>query len=441
MTSATDPLHLLQSLEQTHGDIRAQAALFAEFLLMTRPEAERRLLRDALDAATVLRWFDDDLLGEVLGLSSDEASIRSEALNTLSFVERYQRGEEEVRYIHEATRLGWRGKIASQDPDRFRSLSLRAASCFSVDADATPAGRIECIYQLLCGDPELGASKLEELDRQWSTNSRSGDRYALATALQELENTQLVQGRARARTLLCIARSRVMRGEVGELAGIVAEALKLAKEAGDRSSQADARSLEGEVRQARNELTAAQAAFEESVAISRGLVEADRENVVWQRNLAVTLGRMGDVLKAQGNLEGAQAAFDESLAISQRVTEQDPSNIGWQQDLAIARGRMATTYEEKRRIFESHFLFEKLRGDEIDTLLVYSRVERYPAGREIFAKGSPGDSMMVVLRGTVKMCSVSGEGREIVLNIMNQVRFSARWLCSTAESAPRMQSQ
>ena len=77
------------------------------------------------------------------------------------------------------------------------------------------------------------------------------------------------------------------------------------------------------------------------------------------------------------------------------------------------------TYEEKRRIFEGHFLFGKLSPDEIDTLLHYARVERYPAGEEIYAKGSLGQSMMAVLRGTAKMTSVSSEGKEVVLNIMH----------------------
>ena len=77
------------------------------------------------------------------------------------------------------------------------------------------------------------------------------------------------------------------------------------------------------------------------------------------------------------------------------------------------------THAEKRQIFERHFLLGKLSGDEIDTLLHFARVERYPSGEEIYAKGSPGQSMMAVLRGTAKMSSVSSEGKEIVLNIMN----------------------
>ncbi|MFZ3233786.1 MAG: Crp/Fnr family transcriptional regulator [Stellaceae bacterium] len=76
------------------------------------------------------------------------------------------------------------------------------------------------------------------------------------------------------------------------------------------------------------------------------------------------------------------------------------------------------TYQEKRQIFEKNFLLGKLSPSEIDALLRYSRVEHYPAGEEIFAKGSPGNSMMIVLRGRVRISSISLTGREIVLNII-----------------------
>ena len=75
-----------------------------------------------------------------------------------------------------------------------------------------------------------------------------------------------------------------------------------------------------------------------------------------------------------------------------------------------------STHQDKRRIFEQDFLLKHLSPCEIDTLISYSRVERYPAGREIFAKGSPGRSMMAVLRGTVSICSLSPEGKKIVFN-------------------------
>jgi CRP-like cAMP-binding protein len=396
---------------------------------MSRPEADRQPLRDALDAAALLRWFDDDLLGEVLQIPSEEARHRSEALNNFSFLECYRKGEEEVRYIYEATRLGWRKKVAGEDPARFQELSLRAASCFA--GDSTPSGRIEWIYHLLCGNPELGASELEALDRLWSTNSRSDDRYALATALQELEDTQLLQGRGRARSILCIARTGAMRGEAAQLTEVVGEALRLSMEVADKSAQTDAKYLEGEVLQAQGKLTAAQTAFGESIAMSRQLVEEDPGNAAGHRALAVAHGRIGDVFRAQGKLAAARAAFEESLAITRRLVEQDPSNVGWQQDLSVASGRMVPiqlrqgtvvnppTLEEKQQIFRGHALFGKLSDSEIQDLLAHSRVETYPASREIFAKGSPGASVMAVLRGTIKMSAVSPEGKEIVFQIIN----------------------
>jgi CRP-like cAMP-binding protein len=79
---------------------------------------------------------------------------------------------------------------------------------------------------------------------------------------------------------------------------------------------------------------------------------------------------------------------------------------------------VSVTYQEKRQIFERNLLLRKLSENEIDALLKYSRVEHYPVGQEIFAKGSPGDSMMLVMRGSVKISSISLAGKEIVLNII-----------------------
>src|SRR6516165_6898662 len=45
-----------------------------------------------------------------------------------------------------------------------------------------------------------------------------------------------------------------------------------------------------------------------------------------------------------------------------------------------------------------------------------ARVESYRAGQEIFAKGSPGDTMIVVLQGSVKIVSLSPTGKEVVVH-------------------------
>jgi Cyclic nucleotide-binding domain len=78
----------------------------------------------------------------------------------------------------------------------------------------------------------------------------------------------------------------------------------------------------------------------------------------------------------------------------------------------------APTPDEKRRLFVGHAIFGKLSPSDLDGLLLHARVEHYPAGREIFAKGSPGRSMMAILSGGVRISTLSPTGREIVLTIL-----------------------
>jgi CRP-like cAMP-binding protein len=72
--------------------------------------------------------------------------------------------------------------------------------------------------------------------------------------------------------------------------------------------------------------------------------------------------------------------------------------------------------DDARASFAKNFLFATLGESDVDRLLTYAHVVRYRAGAEIFAKGSPGLSLMAVLDGTVRISSLSDSGREIVLN-------------------------
>src|SRR5262249_45071865 len=77
------------------------------------------------------------------------------------------------------------------------------------------------------------------------------------------------------------------------------------------------------------------------------------------------------------------------------------------------------SHEQKRQILQRHFLLGKLSGDEMDALIRNAQVERHPAGHEIYAKGSPGQSLMAILRGSVKLSSLSEDGKEVVFNIFS----------------------
>jgi class 3 adenylate cyclase len=79
----------------------------------------------------------------------------------------------------------------------------------------------------------------------------------------------------------------------------------------------------------------------------------------------------------------------------------------------------APMHEQKRDLFQRHFLLGKLEPGEIDALAMRARVESYRAGQEIYAKGSPGRTMIAVLQGSAKMVSLSPTGKEVVLNVIH----------------------
>jgi CRP-like cAMP-binding protein len=122
----------------------------------------------------------------------------------------------------------------------------------------------------------------------------------------------------------------------------------------------------------------------------------------------------------------------EHLALEHVIHRLDNAGLDYLAGLKSVRELVAATaepkkedrakpasHDEKRKIFERHFLFGKLYANEIDALISYARVEGYRAGREIFAKGSPGQSLMAVLQGSVKISSLSESGKEIVFRIFN----------------------
>ena len=77
---------------------------------------------------------------------------------------------------------------------------------------------------------------------------------------------------------------------------------------------------------AAGDLTRAREAAEESLAIMRKLAAADPGNAEWQRDLSVSLDRVGDVRLAAGDRAGALAAYEESLAIMRKLAAADPGN-------------------------------------------------------------------------------------------------------------------
>ena len=74
---------------------------------------------------------------------------------------------------------------------------------------------------------------------------------------------------------------------------------------------------------------------------------------------------------------------------------------------------------DKPALLSRNWLLGHLSDDELNKLAHYARFQRFQHKDVIFRKGDPGQSMLVVVRGCVRITSYSTSGKEVVLNIIN----------------------
>lgn len=64
-------------------------------------------------------------------------------------------------------------------------------------------------------------------------------------------------------------------------------------------------------------------------------------------------------------------------------------------------------------------LFAAMQPAELDEILKFASERRFRRGQTIFQRGDNGSSLMAVLRGRVRISSVSSDGKELTLNVIN----------------------
>lgn len=69
-------------------------------------------------------------------------------------------------------------------------------------------------------------------------------------------------------------------------------------------------------------------------------------------------------------------------------------------------------------LLAQHFLLKHLAPAELDQLAHMATTRFCRPNEAVFLKGDPGNAMMAVVQGRVRICSYSSEGREVVLNVI-----------------------
>ena len=75
--------------------------------------------------------------------------------------------------------------------------------------------------------------------------------------------------------------------------------------------------------------------------------------------------------------------------------------------------------EDVRRALARNAIFGALPAQDLQHLIAYGVTARFGSRQTIFHRGDPGDGMMVVLAGRVKISNCSADGKEAVLNFID----------------------
>ncbi len=75
---------------------------------------------------------------------------------------------------------------------------------------------------------------------------------------------------------------------------------------------------------------------------------------------------------------------------------------------------------DKRCLLADNIFFQGISNQELDKIVALSFEHFYSNGQIIFQKGQPGDSLLAVINGKVRISTSSDDGKEITLNTIVQ---------------------
>lgn len=78
---------------------------------------------------------------------------------------------------------------------------------------------------------------------------------------------------------------------------------------------------------------------------------------------------------------------------------------------------------DKRLLLSRAGLFNLLSGDDLDSLTRFAKHRRLAAREVLFHKSDPGNQMCLIVKGRVKLSTVSPEGREMMFGILEDGDF------------------
>src|SRR5215217_5371432 len=89
----------------------------------------------------------------------------------------------------------------------------------------------------------------------------------------------------------------------------------------------------------------------------------------------------------------------------------------------------------RRAALSNLLLFSELTEKELTVLTSLLRETHYPKNSMVFHEGEPGESLLLIVKGKVKVVLLGEEGQETILSLMTEGSFFGE--LSLIDGAPR----
>jgi putative phosphotransacetylase len=407
---------MLSMLEAAQGDREKLVLAALEIVLAGRDPK----VRPALEAAAIPHWFDASTLSALLESPAQSAAATLVTLRMLPMVEPLENQREWTVQLD--ARQALRATLAHEQPERFRSLSERAAQSLTGDE---PRTQIERLFHRLVCEPERAAQELRTLHEQWQRRGRTEQMRLLGEALHELVRSDTLVSLARAQTLLCLGWLGESRSSLRERGQYAREALRLLNGLGQEAAEAEAHSQLGRVHQSAGKLADALAEYQACNALVRRLVEKEPMNTGWQHELSVSHHAMADVFQLMGNLTEALAEHHAGRAVLQSLVQLDPKNTDWQRDLAASHNRIGRVLHGQGKLIDALGEYQAYRS--ISAALVDGDPDNTELRRELSVSLNCVGAVLLGLRKLPEALSEYEGSKTITTRLVDQDPTNADW--------------
>lgn len=249
------------------------------------------------------------------------------------------------------------------------SLALTAVTIvLAIDAriarDAAERRRVQAenLIDFMLGDLQEQLTRIGRLDVFESV----GDEALEYFAAQRDDDSDYTLAQ-RARNLRQIGETRLEQGKLASALQAFEESLRITRKLVERSPESAQARIDlahsifytGYVRWQQADLGAARSAFESVVAIVESVVADEPDNTEWLIEEAYANTNLGRVLELVGDLETALAAYGRVMRVSRRLMELEPHESRWRLELGFAHNNLGKLKRALGRMEEAEHHFRR----------------------------------------------------------------------------------